>query len=218
MAPLVIANADPAHVLGGLVEGAHAPRLAPSMSGWTAIVRARRRPRAAHTVLYSGDYDAELRDIFDSARAPLRPTIYVCAQEPAHGRHGWEDDEPLFVMTNAPPEPASGASELAWWERTRVEVSARLRASGVTSEGDRVLWERGPRELAAAFPGTRGALYGSGSSSMASAFLRPSNEVRSVPGLFLASGGAHPGGGMPLATLSGVEAARAATAFLARAS
>jgi phytoene dehydrogenase-like protein len=58
--------------------------------------------------------------------------------------------------------------------------------------------------------GSRGAIYGASSNSVRAAFLRPANEVRALPGLYLASGGAHPGGGMPLAALSGCEAARLA--------
>lgn len=210
---VVVANADPAHVLGGLVEGVRPPAGAPSMSGWTAIVKARRRPgRAPHLVLFPRDYEEELRDVHDRGRPPGDPTLYVCAQGAAHGRAGWSEHEALFVMVNAPAEPASGASPEAWWRDVRDVVVRRLRAHDVVEAGDGIVWERSPRELAAAFPGTRGAIYGTSSSSIASAFLRPANEVREVPGLYLASGGAHPGGGMPLAALSG----RAAAAAIAR--
>ena len=47
---------------------------------------------------------------------------------------------------------------------------------------------------------------------MMAAFRRPRNTAPGVPGLFLASGSAHPGGGMPMAMLSGIAAARAAGA------
>jgi phytoene desaturase len=212
VAPSVVANADPTHVLGELVEGSRPPRAAPSMSGWNAIVRTARAPRAAHTVLFSADYDAELRDIFEHGRPPADPTVYVCAPGVAHARPGWSSDEPLFVMTNAAPEPRQGESPRAVWSATRERVRARLARDGVTAASDPLLWERTPSDLARAFPGTRGAIYGTSSSSMASAFLRPSNTVRGQHGLYLASGGAHPGGGMPLAALSGVQAARALVA------
>ena len=68
-----------------------------------------------------------------------------------------------------------------------------------------VLWERTPVELAERFPRSRGALYGAASNSMFSAFTRPPNRV--MPGLYLAGGSAHPGGGMPLVALSGRQAA-----------
>ena len=42
---------------------------------------------------------------------------------------------------------------------------------------------------------------------MFSAFRRPPNAVAKLPGLYLASGSAHPGGGMPLCLQSGRQAA-----------
>ncbi|OPZ81321.1 MAG: Hydroxyneurosporene desaturase [bacterium ADurb.Bin431] len=39
------------------------------------------------------------------------------------------------------------------------------------------------------------------------AFRRPANRSRAVPGLFLAGGACHPGGGIPLVLLSGRMAA-----------
>ena len=87
----------------------------------------------------------------------------------------------------------------------------------LTDPRDEVAWERSPAVLAQTFPGSRGAIYGASSNSARAAFVRPSNEVEHVRGLFLASGGAHPGGGLPLAALSGQAAARgAATALGAR--
>jgi phytoene dehydrogenase-like protein len=47
------------------------------------------------------------------------------------------------------------------------------------------------------------------SNSPLAAFRRPPNRVRGVRGLYLASGSAHPGGGVPLCLLSGRAAAEA---------
>ena len=57
--------------------------------------------------------------------------------------------------------------------------------------------------------GSRGSIYGAASNSQLSAFKRPPNAVAAIPGLYLASGSAHPGGGVPLCLLSGQTAARA---------
>ena len=42
---------------------------------------------------------------------------------------------------------------------------------------------------------------------MSAAFQRPDNRDRKLRGLYYASGSAHPGGGVPLVTLSGMAAA-----------
>jgi phytoene desaturase len=49
---------------------------------------------------------------------------------------------------------------------------------------------------------TFGALYGSSSNSMFSAFLRPKNQDKSLKNLFYVGGSTHPGGGIPLVVLS----------------
>jgi phytoene dehydrogenase-like protein len=46
-----------------------------------------------------------------------------------------------------------------------------------------------------------GAIYGTSSNGARAAFLRPANRSP-VPGLFLAGGSSHPGGGLPLVAMS----------------
>ncbi|MBI4952485.1 MAG: phytoene desaturase [Myxococcales bacterium] len=234
LAPRVVSNADPAHLATALLgerprHGLRLPRT-PSTSGYTAILKAARRPggatsaaapvaaqaRVAHTVLVPGDYGAELSDLFDRDAPPADPTVYLCAAEACHGRRGWADHEPVFVMANAPAEPATGARDEATWPALRERVMRRLLASGLAGDGDELVWERTPADLALRFPGSRGALYGAASNDRSAAFRRPANAVAAIPGLFVASGGAHPGGGLPLAALSGRAAARALLASARR--
>ena len=54
---------------------------------------------------------------------------------------------------------------------------------------------------------TFGSLYGMASHSPVSSFLRHPNRSRRIRGLYFAGGSVHPGGGMPLALLSGILAA-----------
>jgi 1-hydroxycarotenoid 3,4-desaturase len=210
-AQAVVVNAD----VGWLREQALpiAPRrlprpAAPSMSGWNGALRAVRRPdRLPHEVLFPADYDAEFADIFDRDRPPAAPTVYLCAQERCHGITGWPDAEPVFVMANAPAEPAGGPRPAQVWADLEDSVEQRIRAAGLWGDGDVMVWRRTPAELAAAFPGSRGAIYGAASNDRFAAFKRPPNRIRSVPGLYLASGSSHPGGGLPMVAMSGMAAA-----------
>lgn len=216
-ADVVVCNADAAWLAEALPAGTRhglgGSTAVGSMSGWNAILKARRRPdRPAHEVLFCADYDQEFGDIFDHDRPPEDPTIYLCAQERAHGRSGWADHEPLFIMVNAPVEPIDGARPAAIWEAVERTARERLRAHGLTDGDDAVVWRRTPADLAARFPGSLGGLYGAASNDPLAAFRRPPNRLRAVPGLYLATGSAHPGGGMPLALRSGQAAAEAIAA------
>ena len=182
--------------------------LAPSMSGATAVLRARRRAeRPAHAVVFSANYREEARDIFERLRPPKAPTVYLCAQEKAHLREGWADDEPLFAMVNTPPIGVHNDGAL---DDDCLERGLDLaRGRGLLDANDEVVWRRSARELAALFPGSAGSLYGAASNDRRAAFLRPKNAVTGIRGLYLASGSAHPGGGVPLCLQSGLLAADA---------
>lgn len=212
----VISNADVGHLVRSLLpkqarDAVTAPREL-STSGLTLVARARRREGAArrppHWVVFSDDVDLEVRDLFDDRRPPRAPTVYACAQEVSHHRRGWAEHEPVFVMANAP----AGRNDERLPTMKGLEDTMRryLSLHRVLDADDAIVWRRGPRELEARFPDSGGALYGAASHGWTAAFKRPANAVAAVPGLYLASGSAHPGGGLPLVALSGRAAARAA--------
>jgi phytoene dehydrogenase-like protein len=99
------------------------------------------------------------------------------------------------------------------WAELSQAVHTRLTGAGILDADSRLLWQRTPTDLAQRFPRSRGSIYGASSNGLTAAFQRPGNVVPRVAGLFLASGSAHPGGGLPLAAQSGRTAARAALDF-----
>ncbi len=212
-ADAVICNADVGHLTATLLPGGASglpATVEPSLSGWTGIFRASGTVTAAHTVLFPANYPEEFTDLFERRRPPADPTVYASAPAVAHGGDRWSDAQPLFTMINAPAGWNGTCDELAALAR------ARLMAAGMIAEADPLPWTRTPRELAARFPGSQGAIYGSSSNGMFAAFKRPPNRLSGVPGLYLASGSAHPGGGMPLCALSGKNAADACLADAGR--
>jgi 1-hydroxycarotenoid 3,4-desaturase len=209
----VVVNADVGwlRTLPGAVPKALPSPSSLSMSGATMVLKARRRSsRVAHEVVFpEADYLEEFADIFQRRRGPRSPTIYVCAQEQAQGRTGWKDHEPLFVMVNAPALAAGVVDDgVALLQSAR----ARLLSKQLIDIDDEIVWQRTSTGLAAQFPGSSGSLYGAASNDRLSAFRRAPNALSGVPGLFLASGSAHPGGGVPLCAQSGLLAAQAVLA------
>lgn len=206
----VVVNADFAQVRNTLLSDSthRLPKPGPpSMSGYNLAVRTRSDPkRAGHNVLFAERYLNEFDDIFVNGTEPATPTVYACDPTIAHQIEGWSDGTvPLFLMANAPATD-SGTVDAA---RLRRAVLDGACAAGWIDRRDPVVWERTPELLAERFPGSHGSLYGAASHGLTAAFQRPSNRVSSIDGLYLASGSAHPGGGVPLAILSGRAAAEA---------
>ena len=77
------------------------------------------------------------------------------------------------------------------------DVRARLRSEVLLT----------PQDIERLTGGWRGALYGISSNQALNAFRRPHNRCADVQGLYFAGGTTHPGGGVPMVTLSGKVAA-----------
>lgn len=187
-------------------------RATPSLSGVVLLLALRGRTPglAHHSVLFPDDYDAEFDAIFGVGRhagAPrpvADPTVYVSAPDDPALRPD-EDSESWFVLVNAPRhDPARGVD----WDlpgladRYAADVLGVLARRGLDVR-DRLRWcvVRTPADLARDTGSVGGSIYGSSSNGARAAFLRPGN-ASPVPGLFLVGGSSHPGGGLPLVTLS----------------
>ena len=210
-ADVVVANADAAHVYGDLVRAPLAARrlarATPSLSGFVLLLGLRgRTPRLAHhTVLFPADYDAEFDAVFGSPAFPVAdPTLYISAPDDPAVRP--EGHEAWFVLVNAPRHGVGpGAVD---WRAPGLASSYAERLLDLLGERglpvrDRVVLSEvlSPADLQDRTGAVGGAIYGTSSNGAAAAFLRPANRSP-VPGLFLVGGSSHPGGGLPLVTLS----------------
>jgi phytoene desaturase len=213
-----------------LLLGRAAPeRRRPSLSGRVALlgVRGATPELAAHNVLFPTDYAAEFADL-RAGRHPADPTLYLHASSKGDAHDAPPGHENWFVMANAPALPAGGlrggpaprggpSAAEAGGARADDDAGRRLRATlaarGFDPVGRTVVEaDLGPVELARF--GDRGAIYGAAPHGLLST-LRPGGALRGVRNLRLAGGTVHPGGGIPLALLSGRYAAAALLSALA---
>lgn len=212
-ADVVVANADATALYRHLLPRPRlVPRGEPSLSGLVLLLGLRGRTPGLrhHTVLfpdrYPEDYDAEFDAIF-AGRMPEHPTVYVSAPpDPAVAPSGCEA---WFVLVNAPRHGTDGSpGSLDWTAPGRADAAAERVLDLMADRGhdvrSRIVHRtvRTPADLERLTGTPGGSIYGSSGNGARSAFLRPANRSP-VPGLFLAGGSAHPGGGLPLVALSG---------------
>jgi phytoene dehydrogenase-like protein len=150
---------------------------------------------AHHNVWFSTDARAE-QAALDAGRVAGDPTIYACTSVVTDGSQAPRGAENWSMLVNVPSRPERVP-------RAYVEVVlAALRRRGVDLAG-RARWVdvMTPADLEARDRSPGGAIYGTSSNGRRAAFLRPGNRGPRR-GLYLVGGSAHPGGGLPLVTIS----------------
>ncbi len=184
--------------------GRRAPDPPPSLSGMVVLldVEGRRADAPLHTLSMPARYEAEFEAI-RRGRVPDDPTLYVAVS--ARGTPGDAPDgrENWYVMANAPALRGDVEVDEAAYADA---IEATLVRRGLLAPGGfRRVATRGPRHLARL--ATHGAIYGAAPHSLLGT-IRPPHRLPGAPSLRLAGGTVHPGGGIPLAVLSGRGAAR----------
>lgn len=239
-AAAVVFNGDVAALSSGLlgtgaitaVAPAHPASRSLSAITWNLVAPVPDCQLVRHNVFFSGDSRAEFNALFSPSGGgsnpsqkrtnplPSDPTVYVCAQD----RH--DDDgsvpgrvERLLCLVNAPAtgdHPAGTSLSKADLARCEDHTFARLARAGLALDRNTAqVLRTTPADFNRLFPATGGALYGQASHGWMASFRRPGARSR-LDGLYLAGGSTHPGPGVPMAALSGRQAAASVLADFGR--
>jgi phytoene desaturase len=160
---------------------------------------------AHHNVFFPGDHDAEFDAVFGDpgrgvrARPAVDPTVFVTVADDPMVRP--DGHEAWFVLVNA-ARHGTATSAVDWRRPGLAEAYADRILDVLAERGvdvrDRLLFReiRTPADLEVATGAPGGTIYGT-----AGGLLRPANRGP-AHGLFLVGGSSHPGGGLPMVTLS----------------
>lgn len=208
----VVFNGDPRALATGrmgpaCIGVAQQTLLAPrslSAEVWAFAARASGPELAYHNVFFSGDPEAEFRQL-DHGEPPENPTVYVCAMD--RGDAATATCERFETIINAPP--LTGTASEGGFSQCLSRTFRPLEQFGLrfdpTPHAQSLTT---PAMFDHLFPASSGSLYGQSPHGLTAALKRPQAKTR-IKGLYLAGGGAHPGAGLPMAVLSARHAAEA---------
>lgn len=156
-----------------------------------------------HNIFFSKNYEKEFHALFNEKTIDSDPTIYINITSKMNPTDAPEGCENWFVMVNAPHNTNQNWEHLI--KITEQNIMKKLnRILGIEIEK----WIEVNENLAP--PGIElktgsylGALYGNSSNNRMAAFFRHPNFSYKINGLYFCGGTVHPGGGIPLAALSG---------------
>jgi phytoene desaturase len=155
-----------------------------------------------HNILFSTDYRAEFKDLFEQKTIHHDPTVYINITSKYEAGDAPAGSENWFVMVNAPANEGQDWDALIDQTRRNIlrKVSRRLGCDlSSLIECEEVL---DPRLIESRTSSSQGALYGNSSNNRFAAFLRHANFSTQFKNLYFVGGSVHPGGGIPLCLLS----------------
>lgn len=156
-----------------------------------------------HNIFFSADYQGEFNHIWQQKNISADPTVYLNISSKYKPDDAPAGHENWFVMINVPANTGQDWDKLIDEARKNIIQKLTLQlgqniASLITCES--IL---DPRSIESRTSSYQGSLYGTSSNNQFAAFLRHANRSSKINNLYFCGGSVHPGGGIPLALLSG---------------
>ncbi|MEA1049904.1 phytoene desaturase family protein [Lamprobacter modestohalophilus] len=214
-ADAVICNADAAALGAGLFGEQAKQAVAPippknrshSVVTWNLLARPVGFPMQYHNVFFPRDYADEFKAVFEDLRLPAHPTVYLCAQDRGDPSAPEPTErERMLIVVNAPSRGDSQVISEEEIARCGEQVTALLQHCGLTLAEREDIAVTTPAHFERAYPASGGAVFGRVNHGWWGSFDRP-GAVTKIERLFTAGGSAHPGPGIPMASISGRLAA-----------
>ncbi|MEI8085439.1 MAG: 1-hydroxycarotenoid 3,4-desaturase CrtD [Paludibacter sp.] len=155
-----------------------------------------------HNILFSNDYKTEFEKLFKEKTLTDDPTVYLFVSSKMVKSDAPNGSENWFVMINAPSNNGQDWESLV--SEARKNIILKINNTFKIDIEQHIVCQQiaSPLTIERSTLSEDGALYGSSSNSIFSAFLRHPNWLKNIKNLYFVGGSVHPGGGIPLCLAS----------------
>ncbi|WP_444684865.1 phytoene desaturase family protein [Alkalicoccus luteus] len=156
-----------------------------------------------HNFFFSEDPEKEFKQIFEKGVPADDPTIYIGVSSKTDPSQAPEGKENLFVLTHVPPKTAM--KKKGDWDRYREVVLDKLERMGLTGLRSSIEFEYefNPDTLEELYGANGGSIYGIAANKDTNGGFKIPARSQLYDNLYFSGGSTHPGGGVPMVTLSG---------------
>nr|NNM90724.1 phytoene desaturase [Bacilli bacterium] len=186
-------------------------KFSPSVSGLVFLLGVDRQYEqlAHHNFFFSKEPQKEFDQVFHDQVPADDPTIYIGVSARSDPTQAPQGKDNLFVLTHVPPL-LPGETFSTMEKRYREIVMKKLMRMGLTDLDQHVQWSYTftPDDLHALYGANGGSIYGVVSDRKKNGGFKIANESPDIEHLYFVGGSTHPGGGVPMVTLSGLLTAQ----------
>jgi phytoene desaturase len=155
-----------------------------------------------HNLVFSKDWDANFRSIFDGKTWPNDPSFYVCCPSKTDRGVAPKGHENIFILVPLPTGTNHSDKELAQyadWIIDRMESCLHL--NGLQKN---IVYRKffGPRDFKNQFNSPEGSALGLAHTFRQTAVFRPGNKSKKVNNLYYVGADTAPGIGLPMCLVS----------------
>ncbi|MFD2613110.1 phytoene desaturase family protein [Paenibacillus gansuensis] len=181
-------------------------KYAPTVSGLVLLLGVNKSYEKLlhHNFFFSQDPEREFSDMFEKGIPTEDPTVYVGVSSKSDPTQAPQGKENLFVLTHVPPLK-DGESWQPHRERYRELVLDKLERNGLTGLRKSIEFEYQftPDDLQSLYGANGGSIYGVVTDRKMNGGFKIPSRSELLSNLYFVGGSTHPGGGVPMVTLSG---------------
>ncbi len=161
---------------------------------------------AHHNFFFSSDPEKHFSTIFKGKKLPEDPTIYLVAPTNTNPSTAPEGGEVIKILPHIPylQKPPFSRED---YKKLRERVLIKLEEMGLTDLRNHIVTELmwTPEDIYRLYLSHRGAIYGVVSDKKKNLGFKAPKVSKKFKNLFFTGGSVNPGGGMPMAFLSGLQ-------------